>query len=275
MKIDILSDIHINMWHEPHSTLTPRKKRMIFSKALPQDSGEVLVIAGDLGHYNKQSLDLLKWFQDEYGYKIVYVWGNHDYYLVSNSQRSEYKNSIIKAHELRDMINEQEGMYHLDGEAIEINGIRFGGCNGWYDGSLYNKNSELTNILWKDHMNDVNIKLPAGEKRLRFDTFHQQDLPKIEAVHKECDVMITHVCPVADWSIFRAMYGEQDPVRAFYCFDGKRFIKEGTMQYWIFGHTHKPYDKEHFGKQLICNPFGRPSIGKIKPTVSSKQIEVL
>ncbi|NLC28526.1 MAG: hypothetical protein GX780_07110 [Campylobacteraceae bacterium] len=63
-------------------------------------------------------------------------------------QKSEYKNSIVKAQELRDMINQQEAMYHLDGGVIEISVIRFRGCNGWHDGSLCNKIVELTNDFW-------------------------------------------------------------------------------------------------------------------------------
>jgi predicted phosphodiesterase len=272
MKIDILSDIHLDMWHDPETALTACKKKILFSKVLPKTPGEVLVIAGDLGHYNKQNLDLLKWFQEEYGYQILYVWGNHDYYRVNIEQEQEYINSIAKAEELRHMINEQKGMYHLDGEIVEIDGIKFGGCNGWYDGSLYEGDDDETDAFWYVWMNDCRIK-PFGNT-LRYDTLHKLDLPKIEALYQSCDVMITHTCPIASERIFEKMYGEFHPLRAFYCFDGEKYLKDGTMKYWVFGHTHVAYEEEYFGKKIICNAMGRPTRRTPNPKISSKQIEI-
>lgn len=66
MKIDILSDIHIDVWHDPHTLLSHARFNEIFNPVLPKTKGDVLVISGDLGHYNTQNLDILKRLKKEY-----------------------------------------------------------------------------------------------------------------------------------------------------------------------------------------------------------------
>lgn len=53
-----------------------------------------------------------------------------------------------------------------------------------------------------------------------------QELPKIKAIHKKCDVMITQVCP----SILKKPDIREDGEEkraAMYCFSGNNFIKSG------------------------------------------------
>ena len=69
--------------------------------------------------------------------------------------------------------------------------------------------------------------------------------------------MITHTCPVVDEKIFEQMYGNCEDYRAFYCFNGEKYLENGTMKNWIFGHTHKRFTENRFGVNLICNPMGR------------------
>ena len=179
MKIDILSDLHIDSWHSPETTIQDRKFKIIFEPFLPKEKGEVLVIAGDIGHYNKQNIDILKRLRDLYGYKIIYVWGNHDYYLVSKNQIQKYKNSLEKVIEFRNTINNEPDIYHLDGNIIEINGLRFGGCSGWYDGSLLkNTTDDTIQALWQEIMNDKDISHPSY-KKLHFNSLHKEKFIKI------------------------------------------------------------------------------------------------
>ena len=45
----------------------------------------------------------------------------------------------------------------------------------------------------------------------------------------------------------------------FFTFDGSKYLKEGSMKYWIFGHTHDQTEFEMEGVKCICNPMGYPS----------------
>ena len=83
--------------------------------------GNILIIAGDIGHNNKQNIQVLELIKKIFGYKhIIWVLGNHDFYLLDKSLGSDYDNSsILRAARMRKYINDQERMYCLNGEVIE------------------------------------------------------------------------------------------------------------------------------------------------------------
>lgn len=251
MKIDILSDIHIDSWHDPHTLLSHARFNEIFSPILLKNKGDVLIISGDLGHYNTQNLDILKRLKQEYQ-AIIYVWGNHDFYCVSNQQKKRYKSGFEKANELREMINKEDGLYHLDGEIVEIGGIRFGGLMGWYGSAYLSNDREANQARWHQLSNDSKIK---GFEDVYFDDMHKADLLKLEQMYKKVDVMITHTCP------FLAHDGEP-----FYHFDGEKYLKDGSMEVWVYGHTHKSVSDTSYNVNLVTNALGRKSEKrKIKP----------
>lgn len=45
----------------------------------------------------------------------------------------------------------------------------------------------------------------------------------------------------------------------FFSFNGHKFMEDGRMKYWVFGHTPDRLEYEHHGVTCICNPFGYPS----------------
>ena len=198
MKIDILSDLHFdNYFYNKYS-----KDDVInfYSQIIDfKNCGDVLVIAGDLGHNNHQNIKILKILKEFYK-NIVCVLGNHDYYLNGKENKSLFKGSFERVSNMRELINKQENIYCLDGDIIEIDGIKFGGCNGWYNEGYLQVNypdeffpKYSTNIMWQnstpDYINILEIE--------NFDDFYEIEKPKIERVYKECDVMITHINPSA------------------------------------------------------------------------------
>jgi len=256
MKIDILSDIHIDIWHDPHTLLSHARFNEIFNPALPKNKGDILVISGDIGHYNTQNLDILKRLKKEYK-AIIYVWGNHDFYLVSNQQKKRYKSGFAKANELRELIQNEEGLYHLDGEIIKIDGVKFGGVMGWYDDSFLGEDREVNQALWHQLTNDSKIK---GFEDLYYDDMHKIEIEKLERMYQKIDVMVTHTCP------FLVQGGEP-----FYHFNGDKYLKDGTMKTWIYGHIHTSAFAKKYNVNVVANALGRKSEKrKIEPC----QIEV-
>ena len=77
MKIDILSDLHFdNYFYNKYSKDDVIK---FYSQIIDfKNCGDVLVIAGDLGHNNHQNIKILKILKEFYK-NIVCVLGNHDY----------------------------------------------------------------------------------------------------------------------------------------------------------------------------------------------------
>jgi len=265
MTIDILSDLHFDYYFPSSSELSEDAVKSIFDPIFfmnrTRETGNVLIVAGDLGHYNKQNLEGLKIFQKHYYKHIICVLGNHDYYLINPDAQQFYEHdSLNRAKEMRELINSQENMYCLDGNIVEINGVKFGGCDSWYNGSyliqnkpIFEPTTESINRLWKSISNDS--KYIFGVEN--FDDIYKIELPKIEAIYKECDVMITHINPSVKDKHIALSYRDQ-PSNTFFTFDAESFMATGNMKYWIFGHTHDRIEYEQYGVQCICNPLGSP-----------------
>ena len=155
MKIDILSDLHFDNYF--YCKYTKDDVIKFYSQIIDfNNCGDVLVIAGDLGHNNHQNIKILKILKEFYK-NIVCVLGNHDYYLVDKESISLFKKSLERVSNMRELINKQENIYCLDGDIIEIDGIKFGGCNSWYNEGYLQVNypdeffpKYSTNIMWQN-----------------------------------------------------------------------------------------------------------------------------
>ncbi len=273
MKIDILSDLHFDNYF--YNKYTNDDVVKFYSQFIDfNNCGDVLVIAGDLGHNNNQNIKILKILKQFYK-NIVCVLGNHDYYLTGKENKSLFKGSYERVDNMRALINKVEGMYCLDGDIVEIDGIKFGGANGWYNEGFLQVNyphkffqKYSTNIMWQnctpDYKNILEIE--------NFDDIYEIEKPKIEKVYKDCDVMITHVNPCAKKEYLPFKY--QNPSSTFFCFDGEEYLKNGNMKYWIFGHNHNVIEYEEFNVKCICNPLGYHKESGNGQWTKIKQIEV-
>ncbi len=273
MIIDILSDQHIDFYFKmkkPKAIAIETTYSHIFTDNQKREVGDVLVVAGDIGHYNVQNINVLEQIKEVFGYKhIVCVLGNHDYYLIDNNSRSSYSyKSLFRAERMRNHINKKEGMYCLDGNIIEIYGVRFGGCDSWYDGEYIKKHfdedgekrqlwsnpvsDDYIHQLWKQTMYD-----PIAIHHLNWQEYADQEKEKIEKIYKDVDVMITHVNPSIKKEHTSASFREE-PSTGFFTFNGSKYLKDGSMKYWIYGHTHVEAEFEINGVTCICNPMGYP-----------------
>jgi len=124
MTIDILSDTHFNSHFK---MINPSKKAINGLQSTLAQKGKVLVLAGDIGDYNLQNINILKSLRELYYEHIILVLGNHDYYISPNS---EYKSSLQRVAEFKKMVSNESGIYLLDGECVIIEGVRFGGAMG-------------------------------------------------------------------------------------------------------------------------------------------------
>ena len=256
LKIDILSDTHFDNYF--YGKYTNYDVINFYSQIIDfNNCGDVLVIAGDIGHNNIQNIKILKLLKQYYK-NIICVLGNHDYYLLGKENKLQFKNSFERVENMRDLINCESGMYCLDGWIVEIDGIKFGGCDGWYnDGYFFRQyptetfTRKSTNVMWRNIMNDAEFIYGVEN----FDDIFQIERPKIEKVFKECDVMITHINPSAKNEHINIRF-QNNPSNVFFCFEGEKYLKNGNMKYWIFGHTHEELEYIEHNVHCICNPLG-------------------
>ena len=282
LTVSILSDLHLDFYFKSFKQTKEEVQKFfdpIFTpvvEGIKIDSADVLVIAGDLGHYNAESAKIIGFLRELYFKNIVCVLGNHDYYLINRIAIDDYEmNSYNRANEMRAMLNAINGVYCLDGTVVEIEGVRFGGCDSWYDGQykLHNLNPHFKSSIddvrrsWKYVMNDAaympNLK--------HFDELWEIEKPKIEAVYQECDVMITHVSPSIKPEHIPNQHYRMDDSTSFFTFDGEKYVSTTTAQVWIYGHTHTANEYKWHDVQMIVNPLGYPGENR---NVKDKRIEI-
>lgn len=257
MKIDILSDFHLD-FHLLQARLSKQKVKSLFETVITDNGtkqiGDILVVAGDIGHNNKQNIHVLKILKEEYYKHIICVLGNHDYYLLEKKDEINYDMSSLKrANEMKELINAEDNMYCLDGDTIEIDGIKFGGAMSWYDGMYmapvgYDYKDPVR--IWKRTMNDS--KYIKG-----YDDFYDlliQEKPKVEKI-LDVDVVITHVCPITEDFAFQKE-GRHEQSNMFYAFSGEKYLESTRAKFWIFGHSHGQHSFEIHNTKCIVNTLG-------------------
>ena len=281
MKVAFISDSHEDFWISAklsgHKLLTTIEN--FVDEVLKPKEADILVIAGDTSHYNNQTEMMLRYLASKKMYKKIFVtFGNHNLYLVSNSQESKYKKSWNKVLELKQMCEAIETVEFLDGNIVEVDGVRIGGCSMWYDFSYGKKIGNLDDFQmlqkWKSVMNDANLikgddylgSTNSGgmysygkTKHYTFDPlkFFEQEKEKFLKIIEDCDVFVSHFGPVVPPDI-QPHY--KNTTTGFYYFDGERYLwADKAPKLYIFGHTHDTFQFQVNNTILACNPLGYKS----------------
>jgi len=277
MKIDYISDLHIDHWINELDT-SKLKFRVLLENYIKNtvlpvkedfNPGDVLIIAGDFSHYNQLTKAVLIELKKIYK-NIIITFGNHDMYLISNSSLKKYKNDSNKRIlELKEICLDLD-IYILDGNIVTIDGTRFGGTCSWY-----NLPTQIDIDVWKKVMNDGRYiysgsfknysmyggnynSAPASNWKTQ-DFWLSEKSKLIDIANKKCDVFITHVA-LNEPSIEEGMAEEyhDDPNNIFYYTDNFELLKQSGCSLAIHGHTHQSLDYTKDGIRIVCNPLGYP-----------------
>lgn len=170
--IDYISDIHLDFYIDPCKGLSEKIMAQIdsFTEALlpKKSTSKILVVAGDLGHYNYQNQYLLKSFKRFYD-DVVFVLGNHDLYLTTVKQQLKYKKSSFKrVVEMFDFASETDGIHMLHAylnNFVILDGVTIVGDIGCW-GSLPN-GRQLSQLTEEKMFNDYETLM--NDSRCIFD----------------------------------------------------------------------------------------------------------
>lgn len=279
LKVDYISDIHLDFWIK-NMSITPKFHKRIdnfIKNILKPLDGDVLVTAGDLGHYFSQDTALLLALKKHYE-RIVVVRGNHDMYLVSNNQMAKYKhNSFKRVQEMKDWCKENDIDY-LDGDVIEINNIKIGGVGMWYNlptnGHIEQWNQVMndSNLIMKDWRPYYNSFGYGGKIKVgSFDTqrYYLDELEKLKNI--ECNILVTHVPPVLIPEEYKGLYAG-DNNNIFYESDNIEAVNNTGCEFVISGHVHEEYELNYDNFELLINPLGYKSEQRKDLETGIKQI---
>lgn len=129
MIIDYISDIHIDFWLDKNIAKEEYLDSYLFKEVFKTKKGEILLIAGDLGHNNEQSIDFLELLINVHGYKHIFVvFGNHDYYLLNAEYGRFNKNSFNRIEAFKQLATKSQNITLLDGDIVTYKDIKIGGC---------------------------------------------------------------------------------------------------------------------------------------------------
>lgn len=189
MKIDYISDLHLDFYIKVTGNADRDRANVIeiIEALLPEQLGDVLVIAGDLSHHNVQSYEILAYCSELYS-QLFFVLGNHDYYLILDEKQlnSPLYDSKMHVAELLEKIAVLPNVQLLrDFQVHEYKGVRFAGATSWYP---LESSSEI--LYFKSYMNDSRLIQGIDIQQL-----HRDEMEAYRSM-PEVDVLVTHVPPI-------------------------------------------------------------------------------
>ena len=235
MKIQILSDLHLEFKH----------------KKLPQisDEADVLIFAGDTSSLPEQYGIYFESLRKRTSAPIVVVLGNHEFYHHMFEDAVDF---------YREYVEDIPDLYLLDNESVEIDGVKFVGTTLWTDFDKGRCEFEAFR-----YMNDFECILTLDEER-KLSTIVPNDMvnkfnENVRFLEREVDsgsVVISHHGP-SFACVSEAYKGSR--VNGAYFSELSNFILERNPKLWAYGHTHTHNVIEIGDTKVVCNPYGYPS----------------
>lgn len=279
MQIDYVSDTHIDFWISELNTQNPKFQKQLshyIDTVLKPKGSDILILAGDIGHYFKQDTEFILGLKKHYKH-ILLTFGNHDMYLVTKSTQNKYLyDSMNRLLEFKHWCKKQENIHFLDGNSVVIEGTSFAGAGMAWDGSYGKKFYNLTEYEmvehWKQVMNDSKL-IFSGKPHISVPTayggnytecsfdpleFFKEQKKKLNRI-EYCDVMISHYGPKVPDNL-KEEY--KNRTSSFYYFDGLEDIDRLGCKFWVYGHTHEKIDEIYNECNLLCSPIGYPGENK-------------
>lgn len=245
MLIRLVSDLHLEF--DPTYRLPHTEK----------DKNTILVLAGDIAVIEKFD-SAIPFFRDvcDRFYKVIYIFGNHEF----------YKGSITRAHvKLNESLAKDEfdysNLFILENSSIELDNVLFLGTTLWSDHDKGNPISLLNSNLV---MNDFKLIRTGPINAPYLKKFKSDDAVSLfsknlkwltDVFSKNTDksiVVITHHAPT-HLSLVR-----ESNVNGAYASDLYEFIENNKPVLWFHGHTHSSLDYKVGETRVICNPKGYP-----------------
>lgn len=239
---DYISDIHLGFYAKNIQDVKP-----FITSLVPNDPSPTLIIAGDISELNSYIIETLETFSEYYTH-VIFVWGNHDLYLLSNKQKVKYSNqSDNRKNELKKYFSNNSKVYLLDNKTITIGEVDFTGSSNWYS---IERPEDFQ--FWLSMSNDSTYIIPRTyeSNQRRHDKDKSFLIQKKDEMEKSRNkqILITHVPPI------HIPMNPNTPSGCYYYMN----YEYPAPDYWVAGHQHTPYTGVLGNTQLLINPYGYP-----------------
>ncbi len=233
---------------------------------------DVVVVAGDVHSPLPKAID---WLADRLpGARVVYVPGNHCFWRMSTDDRYSYQDVVLAG---RKRAAARGIDLLVEGESVEIEGVRFVGGTGWTDFTVRPPFIRFAGALAeaRRRMNDYHrIRYGGDRSKDRLEPrdtlyLHRKTRVAIEAVlETPADVptvVVTHHAPHPDCL--------PDPLFDLawcYASDMTPVIEHGRPALWLHGHLHGRVDFQVDDTRILANSRGHtcePSCALFDPAL--------
>ena len=243
MIIKHISDLHINHYINHTSNLIKgeRLTKEWCEKILGY--GDILLLGGDYSEWNQQTVWMLEVAAERYKY-VLFVTGNHDRWLITDSQRKKYGTSTNRVNELYDLASSIKGVTPMVRKIVTINGLTIAG-----DGLWYNIKRPEDVDKYRYQSNDSRF-IHEGVKTIETPNFlYEQSYDWYRTLEgKEIDMFLSHVPPI---------HPSISPYSYDACFTCP--VEFLAAPVWVCGHSHLREDWVQHDTQFYMNTVGYPT----------------
>lgn len=222
MRIQLISDLHLEFsFLRDHLEENPIEV-----------VGDVLVLAGDICTHQKR--EILQPFLDKWSksyQKIIYVYGNHEYY------KSNYSGETF-------FLKETGNLIELNNSVYEYQGVRFIGSTMW------------SGISLESSFNMLDYYEIRHFSQKKENEIHKQSVKYLEKVlrsnYEGPTVVVSHHLPLKE--CVDELYKNSGINDGFY--SDQKHLFDNKIDYWLHGHSHRFQEIEYNGTKIIRNPKG-------------------
>jgi Icc-related predicted phosphoesterase len=257
-RIWLLSDLHQEFLRDPEHAANPLT-RFDPATSAPADF-DMVVLAGDIDVPLSRSIE---WAADRFaGVPVVYVPGNHDFYVAPGDPPRTIDEIEAEGHEAA----ARKGVHLLLNDQVKLGGVRYLGGTLWTDFNLGggSRAAHIAQARGRFGMNDYksikrwSTKHPGKRKNLRpEDTIAAHAVTRryldtqLEQRSETPTVVVTHHAPLSESVDVTRPLSWCYASRMEYLFDG-----DNGPALWLHGHIHEPVDYVRGATRVISNPRG-------------------
>jgi hypothetical protein len=244
MKIQLLSDLHIEFWPKLHNL------------SLFQTDADVCVLAGDINVGRENTLKTLKEFASMYSH-VIYIRGNHEEY-----------GSSFNAFRDKDAFKDKlpANVHFLDPGTLHLEGVTFIGAPLWTDFG----NDPLAEHMSAYGINDfVRVKDATTQRYTKECSSQKAFIKQAYDAYAGKKVIITHFLPAMECISPRFLSG--GPINKYFANNMGNYISTLSDTTWMFGHTHDSIDFHIGDTRMLCNPYGYHG-REINPNFNKKAV---
>lgn len=262
IKIDFVSDLHIEMWDPQYNIKHPcgeRSNHPLDINIFKDSDSKILIVAGDTSDTLKLSIEKLDEIGKYYD-NVLFLDGNHEHVDNIPTVYDEYDIEKLATKANKKHGNKNNKLHFLSSSPFQIGDTIIIGKNGWWD---YNNWDDKTIKRETENYFKDWIKISEEDSRKYCYNCMLQakkdynDLKKWVKQYENDEtikniVVVTHTVPLEIFSndFNMAVMGNTEII--------KLLKHSNKISYWLFGHTHAEYEYKYNDINFISNPRGRP-----------------